>query len=138
MSGFWYTSNFLSWHRCSLGLFLSTLFYVASICGVVYMYRSYASRSSCSLNIFFVTWTAILLAVMMAVSLHPKVHYVFINEVSAAWEKLLSFHVFCFHFLCLVFLSNEIKREKRKTYEIHVSQLHSQSWIIWILCDKYK
>ena len=48
------------------------------------MYRSYASRSSCSLNIFFITWTAILLAVIMAASLHPKVHYVLINEVSAA------------------------------------------------------
>ncbi|XLS81798.1 hypothetical protein HN51_047629, partial [Arachis hypogaea] len=61
-------------HRRSLGIFMSTLFYVASLCGVVYMYKSYASRSSCSLNIFFITWTAILLAVMMAVSLHPKVN----------------------------------------------------------------
>ncbi|QHO23991.1 Serine incorporator [Arachis hypogaea] len=60
------------WQRRSLGIFMSTLFYVASLCGVVYMYKSYASRSSCSLNIFFITWTAILLAVMMAVSLHPK------------------------------------------------------------------
>nr|XP_029146902.1 probable serine incorporator [Arachis hypogaea] len=62
------------WQRRSLGIFMSTLFYVASLCGVVYMYKSYASRSSCSLNIFFITWTAILLAVMMAVSLHPKVN----------------------------------------------------------------
>ncbi|XP_019465196.1 PREDICTED: serine incorporator 3 isoform X3 [Lupinus angustifolius] len=60
--------------RCFLGLFMSTLFYVASICGVVYMYTTYASRSSCSLNIFFITWTAILLAVMLVVSLHSKVN----------------------------------------------------------------
>ncbi|TKY53626.1 Serine incorporator 3 [Spatholobus suberectus] len=60
--------------RCFLGLFMSTLFYVASICGIVYLYTSYASRISCSLNLFFVTWTAILLAVMMIVSLNSKVN----------------------------------------------------------------
>ncbi|XP_057434021.1 uncharacterized protein LOC130726735 isoform X1 [Lotus japonicus] len=63
-----------SWHRCSVGLSMSTMFYVAAICGVVYMYTSYASRSSCSLNIFFITWTAILLLVMMIISLNSKVN----------------------------------------------------------------
>ncbi|XP_054822802.1 uncharacterized protein LOC129321091 isoform X2 [Prosopis cineraria] len=58
---------------CSLGLFISTIFHGASFCGVVWMYTSYASRSSCFLNIFFITWTAILLAVIIAVSLHSKV-----------------------------------------------------------------
>ncbi|KAK7279139.1 hypothetical protein RJT34_24185 [Clitoria ternatea] len=60
--------------RCSLGIIVATLFYVASICGIVYLYTSYASRASCSLNLFFITWTALLLAVMMVISLNSKVN----------------------------------------------------------------
>ncbi|XP_062105080.1 uncharacterized protein LOC133816777 isoform X2 [Humulus lupulus] len=59
---------------CSLGLFMSTLFYIASVCGLVYMYATYGTKTSCSLNIFFISWTAILLIVMMAISLHSKVN----------------------------------------------------------------
>ncbi|KAL2506488.1 Serinc-domain containing serine and sphingolipid biosynthesis protein [Abeliophyllum distichum] len=59
---------------CSLGLFMSTLFYIASVCGLVVMYALYASKPSCTLNIFFITWTAILLVVMMIISLHSKVN----------------------------------------------------------------
>lgn len=59
---------------CFLGLFMSTLFYIASMSGIVLMYSLYAPRTSCSLNIFFITWTAILLVVMMAMSLHSKVN----------------------------------------------------------------
>ncbi|PWA81573.1 serinc-domain containing serine and sphingolipid biosynthesis protein [Artemisia annua] len=56
------------------GLFMSTLFYLASLCGIIAMYAMYASKPSCTLNIFFITWTAILLLVMMAISLHSKVN----------------------------------------------------------------
>ncbi|GMY26908.1 probable serine incorporator [Fagus crenata] len=59
---------------CSIGLFMSTLFYIASICGIVVMYPFYVPRASCTLNIFFITWTAILLIVMMVISLHSKVN----------------------------------------------------------------
>ncbi|XP_024931765.3 uncharacterized protein LOC107422600 [Ziziphus jujuba] len=59
---------------CSFGLFMSTLFYIGSIGGIVYMYITYAIKSSCMLNIFFITWTTILLLVMMAISLHSKVN----------------------------------------------------------------
>ncbi|WMV48164.1 hypothetical protein MTR67_041549 [Solanum verrucosum] len=59
---------------CSLGLFMSTVCYIASICGIFVMYVLYASKTSCILNIFFISWTAILLVVMMAVSLHSKVN----------------------------------------------------------------
>ncbi|TXG72498.1 hypothetical protein EZV62_001077 [Acer yangbiense] len=59
---------------CSLGLFMSTLFYIASIFGIVLMYYLYAHRLACSLNIFFVTWTAILLVVMMVISVHSMVN----------------------------------------------------------------
>ncbi|XP_047178532.1 probable serine incorporator isoform X1 [Vigna umbellata] len=60
--------------RWSFGLLMSTLFYVASMCGIVYLYTTYAPRASCSLNLFFITWTAILLAAIMVVSLHSKVN----------------------------------------------------------------
>ncbi|CAM8994358.1 unnamed protein product [Rhodiola kirilowii] len=56
--------------RC--GLCISIVFYVASICGILVMYPLYGSKVSCALNIFFITWTAILLVVMMAISLHSK------------------------------------------------------------------
>ncbi|CAO2822039.1 unnamed protein product [Amaranthus hypochondriacus] len=59
---------------CSLGLLMSTVFYVASVCGVVVLYILYVPRSSCTLNIFFITWTAVLLLVMMLISLHSKVN----------------------------------------------------------------
>ncbi|XP_073056692.1 uncharacterized protein [Primulina eburnea] len=59
---------------CSIGLFMSTIFYVASVGGIVVMYVFYASKTSCSLNIFFISWTAVLLIVMMVISLHSKVN----------------------------------------------------------------
>ncbi|KAE8681771.1 cytosolic Fe-S cluster assembly factor narfl-like [Hibiscus syriacus] len=59
---------------CSIALFTSTVFYVASICGIVSMYYFYAPKESCSLNIFFITWTFILVIVMMAMSMHSKVN----------------------------------------------------------------
>lgn len=59
---------------CAMGLFTSTLFYIASICGIGVMYSLYCPKTSCTLNIFFITWTAILLVVMMVVSLHSKVN----------------------------------------------------------------
>lgn len=52
---------------------MSTVFYVASIVGIVLMYYLYAPKMACALNIFFITWTAILLVVMMVISLHPLV-----------------------------------------------------------------
>ncbi|XP_075086117.1 uncharacterized protein LOC142168850 [Nicotiana tabacum] len=39
---------------CSLGLFMSTICYIASICGILVMYVLYASKTSCSLNIFLI------------------------------------------------------------------------------------
>ncbi|XP_008438413.1 uncharacterized protein LOC103483517 isoform X1 [Cucumis melo] len=59
---------------CSLGLFTSTIFYIASFCGIGLMYSLYVPKVRCVLNIFFISWTLILLIVMMAVSLHSKVN----------------------------------------------------------------
>ncbi|XP_027165934.1 probable serine incorporator [Coffea eugenioides] len=61
-------------HSCSLGIFMSTLFYIGSVCGIVLMFVLYGSKASCTLNIFFISWTGILLAVMMIISLHYKVN----------------------------------------------------------------
>lgn len=68
-----YVSFCFVYCSCSLGLFTSTVFYIASVMGIVLMYYLYASKLACSLNIFFITWTAVLLIVMMAISLHSMV-----------------------------------------------------------------
>jgi len=40
-------------YSCSLGLFMSTVFYLASVCGVGFLYNLYVPSSWCTLNIFF-------------------------------------------------------------------------------------
>lgn len=60
-------------YSCSLGLFTSTIFYIASFYGIGLMYSLYVPKVRCVLNIFFISWTLILLIVMMVVSLHSKV-----------------------------------------------------------------
>lgn len=60
---------------CCIGIFMSTICYVASIFGILLMYVFYASNLSCTLNIFFITWTGILLTVMMIITLHSKVSF---------------------------------------------------------------
>ncbi|KAG0526545.1 hypothetical protein BDA96_06G155000 [Sorghum bicolor] len=78
--------HFISWcnkrwmpdpgsNQCGLfGLFLSTISYIASFAGIGVLYVLYVPNSSCAFNIFTITWTAILVTVMMAVSLHSKVN----------------------------------------------------------------
>ncbi|KAI3469903.1 hypothetical protein Pfo_026566 [Paulownia fortunei] len=74
----WWNNYWLSDDRkkssCSIGLFMSTVFYISSVCGIAVMYVFYASKTSCSLNIFFISWTGVLLIVMMVISLHSKVN----------------------------------------------------------------
>lgn len=81
-----------TFYSCSLGLLMSTIFYIASICGIVSMYPLYAHRPLCILNIFFITWTAILLIVMMVVSLHSKV----CPSRNSFWSTLQNFPVLLF------------------------------------------
>lgn len=78
--------HFISWcnkrwmpdpgsNQCGLfGLFLSTISYIASFVGIGVLYVLYVPNSSCAFNIFTITWTAILVTIMMAVSLHSKVN----------------------------------------------------------------
>nr|ACG46077.1 TMS membrane protein/tumor differentially expressed protein containing protein [Zea mays] len=78
--------HFISWcnkrwmpdpgsNQCGLfGLFLSTISYIASFVGIGVLYVLYVPNSSCAFNIFTITWMAILVTIMMAVSLHSKVN----------------------------------------------------------------
>ncbi|WOL05791.1 putative serine incorporator [Canna indica] len=79
-------THFLTWcdsrwmsdlqpNKCGLfGLFFSTIFCISSFVGIILMYYLYALERSCIINIFFITWTAILVKAMMMVSLHSKVN----------------------------------------------------------------
>ncbi|CAN6485870.1 unnamed protein product [Victoria cruziana] len=59
---------------CFMGLFMATVSYVASLCGIFLMYLWFAGGSSSLLNIFFITWTLVLLKIMMVISLNSKVN----------------------------------------------------------------
>lgn len=61
--------------RCQIHvMLLATAAYVVCIVGIIMMYIWYAPEPSCLLNIFFITWTLVLLQLMTSVSLHPKVN----------------------------------------------------------------
>ncbi|CAI9100294.1 OLC1v1037263C3 [Oldenlandia corymbosa var. corymbosa] len=66
--------------RCRIHLMLlATAAYVICILGIILMYIWYTPESSCLLNIFFITWTIVLLQLMTSVSLHPKVNAGFLT-----------------------------------------------------------
>lgn len=56
-------------------MLVATTAYVVCLVGIILMYIWYAPEASCLLNIFFITWTLVLLQLMTSVSLHPKVSY---------------------------------------------------------------
>ncbi|XP_054786562.1 uncharacterized protein LOC129292899 isoform X1 [Prosopis cineraria] len=61
--------------RCQIHVILfATTAYVICLVGIILMYIWYAPQPSCLLNIFFITWTLVLLQLMTNVSLHPKVN----------------------------------------------------------------
>ncbi|KAB1201415.1 putative serine incorporator [Morella rubra] len=61
--------------RCQIHMMLlATTSYVVCLVGIILMYIWYAPEPSCLLNIFFITWTLVLLQLMTSVSLHPKVN----------------------------------------------------------------
>ncbi|KAI4376628.1 hypothetical protein MLD38_014370 [Melastoma candidum] len=66
--------------RCHIHVMLiATTAYVVCILGVILMYIWYAPEPSCVLNIFFITWTVVLLQLMTSISLHPKVNAGLLN-----------------------------------------------------------
>ncbi|KAG4992043.1 hypothetical protein AAZX31_09G171000 [Glycine max] len=61
--------------RCQIQVMLfATISYFICLVGIILMYIWYAPQPSCLLNIFFITWTLVLLQLMTSVSLHPKVN----------------------------------------------------------------
>ncbi|KAL5572695.1 hypothetical protein UlMin_022292 [Ulmus minor] len=61
--------------RCQIHVMLvATTAYVVCLMGIIMMYIWYAPEPSCLLNIFFITWTLVLLQLMTSVSLHPKIN----------------------------------------------------------------
>ncbi|XP_057831577.2 uncharacterized protein LOC131042255 isoform X2 [Cryptomeria japonica] len=71
----WWNDHWMSddaGHCRAAAIMVSTTAYSASVCGIILMYIWYAPKASCSLNIFFVTWTLILLQIMTGISLHSK------------------------------------------------------------------
>ncbi|XP_021903225.1 probable serine incorporator [Carica papaya] len=66
--------------RCHIHVMLiATVAYIICIVGIIMMYIWYAPDSSCLLNIFFITWTLVLLQLMTSVSLHPRVNAGFLT-----------------------------------------------------------
>ncbi|RDY08324.1 putative serine incorporator, partial [Mucuna pruriens] len=55
-------------------MLFATISYFICLVGIILMYIWYAPLPSCLLNIFFITWTLVLLQIMTSVSLHPKVN----------------------------------------------------------------
>ncbi|GAV86118.1 Serinc domain-containing protein [Cephalotus follicularis] len=67
--------------RCHIHvMLLATIAYVICMAGTILMYIWYAPEPSCLLNIFFITWTLVLLQLMTSVSLHPKVNAGFLTS----------------------------------------------------------
>ncbi|CAL5215158.1 unnamed protein product [Lathyrus oleraceus] len=61
--------------RCQIHVMLfATTAYVVCLVGIILMYIWYAPEPSCLLNIFFITWTLVLVQLMTSASLHPKVN----------------------------------------------------------------
>ncbi|XP_050215279.1 uncharacterized protein LOC126666309 [Mercurialis annua] len=66
--------------RCQMhAMLIATISYVVCIVGIILMYIWYTPQPSCFLNIFFITWTLVLLQLMTSVSLHPKVNAGFLT-----------------------------------------------------------
>jgi hypothetical protein len=87
--------------------------FIASYSGIIMMYFIYASKSTCMLNIFTITWSAILVKVMMVVSLHSKVLLSFIEE---AKEQFSTHFFLVFNFQTLLRLWNILQYRLMKGF----------------------
>ncbi|CAN8247762.1 unnamed protein product [Cochlearia groenlandica] len=73
-NNYWMPNNVQAKQRCSFGIVMSIVFYIGSVCGIAVMYYFYAASKDCILNIFFISFTVILLILMMVMSLYSKVN----------------------------------------------------------------
>lgn len=75
---YWWNEDWLSdknLRRCSIPMVVVTaICYAGALSGIVLMYIWFAPKSSCGLNIFFITFTLIMILVMTGISLHSKVN----------------------------------------------------------------
>ncbi|MCL7024252.1 hypothetical protein MKW94_001031 [Papaver nudicaule] len=61
--------------RCRIQVALvSFISYISCMCGIILMYIWYAPEPGCLINIFFITWTLVLLQLMTCVSVHPRIN----------------------------------------------------------------
>ncbi|KAH1251759.1 putative serine incorporator [Glycine max] len=67
-------------------MFFATTAYVVCLMGIILMYIWYAPKPSCLLNIFFITWTLVLLQLMTSVSLHPKVSSICLAQFTSSYK----------------------------------------------------
>ncbi|KAI3870174.1 hypothetical protein MKX03_025770 [Papaver bracteatum] len=70
---------------CFLGLFMSIVFYIGSICGIALMYLLYAPTLSCTINIFFISWTVILVITLTVLTIHSKVRCLLSSGIMASY-----------------------------------------------------
>lgn len=70
-------------------MLIATTAYVVCIVGIILMYIWYAPEATCLLNIFFITWTLVLLQLMTSVSLHPKVSFEYHSafQIHSVYDK---------------------------------------------------
>ncbi|XP_002965853.2 probable serine incorporator [Selaginella moellendorffii] len=75
---YWWNEEWLSEHnvrRCQIPLVVIAVgSYILSFIGIILMYVWFSPRASCGVNIFFITWTFVLILVVTAISLHSKVN----------------------------------------------------------------
>lgn len=66
--------------RCHIYvMLLASTSYFICIVSIIVMYIWYAPEESCLLNIFFITWTMVLLQLITSVSLHPQINAGFLT-----------------------------------------------------------
>ena len=63
--------------------------FAISILGITMMYIWFAPRVTCSINIFLITWTLILIQVITSISLHSKVSWPwFSRAVNISYDSI--------------------------------------------------
>ncbi|MCL7049047.1 hypothetical protein MKW94_009290 [Papaver nudicaule] len=70
---------------CFLGIFMSIVFYIGSVCGIALMYLLYAPTLSCTVNISVISWTVVLIVAMLVVTIHSKVRCILSSGIMASY-----------------------------------------------------
>jgi hypothetical protein len=116
-------------HYCGL-IFFTTTFYILSTVAIILLYIFYASKPSCSLNIFFITINLILCIIVSIVSVLPIVQ----NYHSTSGLLQSSFVTLYVIFLTWSAITNEKPGMKRNIYisikkEFYLDPICNPSWV---------